>query len=480
MKIIPKRALLYLRVSTEEQVDNFSLKTQEDICRREAERRGYIIEKIFREEGRSAKTIIGRPTLAKLLDYCRKNQKRIGALIIYRLDRLSRQTGDYLTIRNKLNNYGIALISTAEPTGTSPTEKLIETILAGFAQLENDIRGERSRNGMRTRFMSGLPNGVPPPGYIMLNGYVVKDIGCFNQVKKAWDIMATGTKSFKEITGILNSFRLKSGKTGKRYKFTPKNIYRIFRNKHYMGVIVSETYQLEVQAQHVPMITKEQFLKVQEIFDGKNKNKINIVLRNQNNVDFPLRRFVKCAKCKFAFTGSWCQGRYKKYAYYHCRGRCENSNMPINVMHQSFAKLLKDRPITAEHAAFYLSLLENVFQRRFTKIKQKQIRTASQISKLRNLRQSLIDKNLAGIYSDKDFKEQFDLIEDQLHNMALFSNQTSLEKYTKEATKEYIEKIIVDLPRAYEACDIKQKRTLTSLLFPKGLIWNYPGLNVIR
>lgn len=480
MKSISKRALLYLRVSTEEQLNNFSLKTQEDICRKEAERRGYIIEKIFKEEGKSAKSISGRPELVTLLAYCRINQKRIGALIVYRLDRLSRQTSDYLTIRNKLNDFGIALISTAEPTGTSPTEKLIETILAGFAQLENDIRGERSRNGMRTRFMSGLPNGKPPPGYLMVNGYVVKDTNCFDQIKKAWDIMATGTKSSREMAGILNSFRIKNGKTGRLYKFTLKNIYRIFRNKHYTGVIVSKTYQLEVQAQHIPMITKEQFLKVQEILDGKNKNKINIALRNRNNADFPLRRFVKCVKCKFAFTGSWCRGRYKKYAYYHCRGRCKNSNMPISIMHQSFAKLLKDRPIATEYTAFYLSLFENVFQRRFTKIKQKQIRTASQITKLRNLRQSLIEKNLVGIYSDRDFKEQFDLIEDQLHNMALFSQQASLEQYTKETTKEYIEKIIVDLPRAYETCDIKQKRTLTSLLFPKGLIWNYPGLSVVR
>jgi lauroyl/myristoyl acyltransferase len=123
--------------------------------------------------------------------------------------------------------------------------------------------------------------------------------------------------------------------------------------------------------------------------------------------------------------------------------------------------------------------LENVFQKRFSKIKQKQIRTASQISKLRNFRQSLIDKNLAGIYSDKDFKEQFDLIEDQLHNMALFSNQTSLEQYTKEATREYIKKKIIDLPNAYETFDIKQKRTVISLLFPKGLVWEYPGLTVV-
>ena len=58
-----KRCVLYLRVSTEEQVDNFSLDTQGEICKKDAERRGYEIVETFREEGRSAKTITGRPVL---------------------------------------------------------------------------------------------------------------------------------------------------------------------------------------------------------------------------------------------------------------------------------------------------------------------------------------------------------------------------------------------------------------------------------
>ncbi len=58
-------AIVYLRVSTEEQVDNFSLTTQEEICRKEAVRRGMRIIKVFREEGKSAKTITGRPVLIR-------------------------------------------------------------------------------------------------------------------------------------------------------------------------------------------------------------------------------------------------------------------------------------------------------------------------------------------------------------------------------------------------------------------------------
>ena len=52
-----KGAIIYLRVSTEEQVDNFSLETQEKICRQEAERRNMEVVQIFKEEGRSAKEL---------------------------------------------------------------------------------------------------------------------------------------------------------------------------------------------------------------------------------------------------------------------------------------------------------------------------------------------------------------------------------------------------------------------------------------
>lgn len=69
-EIQPKNAVIYLRVSSEEQVENFSLDTQEEICRREATRRDFNIIEVFREEGRSAKTITGRPILVKLLEFC--------------------------------------------------------------------------------------------------------------------------------------------------------------------------------------------------------------------------------------------------------------------------------------------------------------------------------------------------------------------------------------------------------------------------
>lgn len=178
-----KKAVVYLRVSTEEQVDNFSLDTQEKICRMEAEKKGYEIIEVFREEGRSAKSITGRPILISLLEYARKNKRRFQAVFVYRIDRVSRVTADYIAIRTKLEGLGISIISATEPTGSRPTEKLIELMLAGFAQLDNEVKSERARNGLRARFLSGLiVSGYAPLGYKKEAGYAIKD-------PKTWDLV---------------------------------------------------------------------------------------------------------------------------------------------------------------------------------------------------------------------------------------------------------------------------------------------------
>src|SRR5258708_37864909 len=212
-----KRAVIYLRVSTEEQVDNFSLETQEKICKQEAIRRGLDIVQIFKEEGRSAKNITGRPVLIEMLEYFRKNKRTIDALIIYRLDRLSRSTADYLAIRKRLLEYEIILVSSSEPTGNSPTERFIETMLASFAQMDNDVKSERTKNGLRARFLAGLPSGTPPFGYKNENGYAVKDVKNWDKIKASWELMATGTKTLSEIANIMNEWGIRQTFKKKKY-----------------------------------------------------------------------------------------------------------------------------------------------------------------------------------------------------------------------------------------------------------------------
>lgn len=126
-----------------------------------------------------------------------------------------------------------------------------------------------------------------------------------------------------------------------------------------------------------------------------------------------------------------------------------------------------------------MSFFEAIYKERKRIVQSRRLKSSNQIYKLRSIRQSLIDKNLAGVYSDNDFKEQFSVIEDQLQRLNISSQQIPIEKYNSEDFTKYIQKRVIDLPKAYNTCNIKQKRALINLFFPRGLMWNYPGLTAL-
>ncbi len=471
-------AVVYLRVSTEEQVDNYSLETQADICRKEAERRNLQISEVFREEGRSAKTIRDRPTLIEMLDYCRKHKSEVGAVIVYRLDRISRQTADYLAIRKKLAECNITLISASEPTGDTPTERFIETMLAGFAQMDNDVRGERSRNGMRARFMSGLHNGSLPLGYLRQNGYAAKDAESFSALKAAWELMETGTKSLQDMANILNEQGIREKRKGhKETLLRRQTMSRIFRNKFYAGKVISKQYGLEVQGQHPPMITEETFYRVQAILDGRNFNTpVVLAKRTRNNPDFPLRRIVRCGRCGQSFTAAWSKGKKLTYGYYFCIKRCgAKSNVPASTLEPETAALLKSITLKTETAQVINAFLRRTYYQRTGVLKQKRDQADTELKKTYETRQALIEKNLSGVYSDDIFKEQNKILEEKITAIQAAKDEAMIEKYSLEAITKFIETKFTDLAATYQNAPLEQKRVLMCSIFPKGLQWSYPG-----
>ncbi len=471
-----KRAIIYLRVSTEEQVDNFSLGSQEEICRKEAEKRGYEIIDIFREEGRSAKNISGRPVLISLLEYCRKNKNKIQAVFVYRLDRISRQTADYLAIRKKLLENDVSIISSTEPTGDSPTEKLVETILAGFAQLDNDIRSERAKNGLRARFLSGLISGKPPLGYIFQSGYAVKNPNTWDKMKKAWDLMATGTKSTRDMANVMNEWGLREIHGKKEHMLRPQTTCRIFRLKFYAGFLTSITYPEHIKGQHVPMITEDQFYKVQAILDGRKTVKIPHARRTFENTDFPLRRIIRCGKCGSGFTGGWTRsGHGTRFPYYWCSKRCVYKSIRVKDAEDAIINLLKEVTPKKKCLDLFLDCIYRTYHQRLMRLTKIKNDADAEIENLKGLRKILVEKNLAGIYSDDIFKEQSTMIEDKITRAQVVKEDATLDKYNVDEITAFIKTILADLGETYKRSNIPQLKVLLGAICPSGLAWDYSG-----
>ena len=141
-------ALLYARVSTSMQVnDGMSLDAQERDLRRAAALHGYDKMELLREEGRSGKSIKGRPVLRDGLD--RLDRGVAAALFVTRIDRLARSTQDFLTIIDRANQNGWRLVMLDLNLDTSAYQgRFVVTIMSALAEMERAIIAERQKDGV--------------------------------------------------------------------------------------------------------------------------------------------------------------------------------------------------------------------------------------------------------------------------------------------------------------------------------------------
>lgn len=153
-------ALAYVRVSTDDQAENgASLAAQAAALTEAAERKGYRVE-IIREEGRSGKSLAGRPALAEALDRLRKGDAQ--ALYSQRLDRLSRSVADFahLLDLSKRQGWTVAVLDADVDTST-PSGEFLVNVLASAAQYERRIIGARTRDALAQRRREGVRLGRP-------------------------------------------------------------------------------------------------------------------------------------------------------------------------------------------------------------------------------------------------------------------------------------------------------------------------------
>lgn len=157
--------MIYIRVSTAEQVENMSLETQAELCRNYCLKRGWPVVRLFREEGQSAKST-RRDEFQLMLRFCKDKKNAVGYIIVYDLSRFARNMLDQLSTEKDLLESGVRLVSVLEPTEDSAAGRLSRNILAVMHQFDNDRRAERTVAGMTQGAKSGRFMFKAPIGYI--------------------------------------------------------------------------------------------------------------------------------------------------------------------------------------------------------------------------------------------------------------------------------------------------------------------------
>jgi DNA invertase Pin-like site-specific DNA recombinase len=155
----PNVALVYTRVSTARQAEEgVSLDAQERTLTAAAEAAGYRV-KVVREEGRSGKSITGRPALVAALDDLAAG--RAAALYVAKIDRLARNTRDALLIADDAQRQGWRLVACDLNLDTAtPVGRLVLTVMAAVGEMERQQISARHRDWHAEQTARGIVWGV--------------------------------------------------------------------------------------------------------------------------------------------------------------------------------------------------------------------------------------------------------------------------------------------------------------------------------
>jgi len=204
------KAVGYVRVSTEEQAKGgVSLDMQRAKIRKYAELHDMDLIDIIADEGISGCTIKARPGVQEVLEKVRN--KQIRAVIIYKLDRLARNTIEALEIARLMDSKGVALHSITEKLDTkSAMGRFFFTLLASIAEMERGIISERIQAAMDRKKEKGEAcNNNPPYGYRIIDNRVLPDLEEQKTIRRIVELHNQGNTLIRIVEiltneGILN------------------------------------------------------------------------------------------------------------------------------------------------------------------------------------------------------------------------------------------------------------------------------------
>ncbi|WP_436664022.1 recombinase family protein [Alicyclobacillus acidoterrestris] len=334
-----KTIAIYARVSTEEQAEEgFSIQAQLETLRGYAQQHHYIIHHEYVDEGISGKSIEKRLALQQLLRDAKAGL--FEEVIVWKINRISRNQLDLLNIVDTLGKHGVSFRSYSENFETeTPMGRFALQMMGSVAELERNTIVENVKLGMRQRAKQGKWNGGTVLGYRSVeveNSTHRKHKETRLEIVEAeaaivrmiFEKYANG-KGFKAIANELNHLGYKT-KHGANYSVT--SIKGIITNPVYVGKIRfnkqtdwsnkrrkgTNLTPLVVDGEHEPIIPEALWNQVQNIYNMKSKRSARVF-----DGSFPFTGIIRCPMCGHGMvaqraTRKLKSGEIKYTRYYQC------------------------------------------------------------------------------------------------------------------------------------------------------------------
>ena len=185
-ELMKQKLIGYVRVSTDKQIESGAgIEAQISYLQQEATRRGLELEIVSEGEGASGKSMGKRSALNEAMN--RLDKGEASALIVSKLDRLTRSVADFLTVleRSRRGKWSLIIGDLSIDTST-PMGEAMATISATFAQLERRRIGERTKDGLAQKKLQGVVLGRP----VVMQASTIEKIISLHKEGKSFNAIA--------------------------------------------------------------------------------------------------------------------------------------------------------------------------------------------------------------------------------------------------------------------------------------------------
>ena len=341
------RYAAYVRISSDDQVGNYSIDAQKRAIDAWSVAQGGILVKTYVDEAQTGRNS-NRPAFQEMRRDARKG--KYDALVVHKFDRFARNRTESLAIKSLLrHDYGVKVFSVSEPSEDSdgPMGALIEGIMESVADWYSRNLGTETAKGKKERGLQGYHNNRPPFGTEKNKQKIlVRDKDEFPGLLMAFEAYATDQYSDNDVAILLNDNGYKS-KTGR--PFSKDTVRDILQNQTYLGKVKYQKYQRRsdgsrsydapvewYDGQHEAIIDEELFNKCQEVRAKRRSHRKATPKYNP----YLLRNIIYCHRCcsnppegkLFAQYGKMRPQARKNTTrrYYRCRARELGYECPQN------------------------------------------------------------------------------------------------------------------------------------------------------
>ncbi|MBR6754777.1 MAG: recombinase family protein, partial [Clostridia bacterium] len=327
-----KTAVIYARYSSDNQTEQ-SIEGQLRVCEEYARSHDILILDTYIDRAMTG-TNDNRADFQRMIKDSAKGEWNY--VLVYKLDRFSRDKYDTAVHKKTLKDNGVKLISATEHIPDTPEGIIFESMLEGYAEYYSAELSQKVRRGMNETRQKGNYTGGPLIyGYRVENKKIVIDedkAEIVRYIYKQYSLDVTVENIIADLTA--------KGVYNKGKPFARNTVYLMLKNEKYSGIYrygdeIFDNIYPQIVAQEIFEKVKEKMLANQH---GKRSTEVVYLLRNKLVCGY-------CGKSINAECGTSRSGKVKRY--YKCLGRkhnngCKKATVPKDTLEHLIVTAIVD------------------------------------------------------------------------------------------------------------------------------------------